>query len=263
MPADLIELAGVVSANAERMSPESRSRMRGRVMAVARADAATSLQRALFIRAAAIFTAGATLLGGVSYASAAALPGDLLYGFKRGAENAAIAILPDGALERQYLFEVANRRAEETRRLVALGADPADVQRALDEFGAALQRANQSGSAPSERAAVAKSQARLVERVRSMTGDAREKLEAEIHEALGEPDEGGGSGADTTAPGAPLSPDHSSSTVPGGSGSSGTAPQPDGSDGSQGGGAGPGGANDTGVGGSSETTGGQTNHRGP
>ncbi len=76
------------------------------------------------MRAAAVFTVGATLLGGVSFASAAALPGDALYGVKRGAESVAIAILPEGVLEREFLFKVADRRAEEIRRLIAEGADP-------------------------------------------------------------------------------------------------------------------------------------------
>lgn len=262
MPADLRDLARVVSTTAGHMSPDARLRVRRRVLAAARSDAASAFQRTLFVRAAAVFTAGATLIGGVSFAAASALPGDMFYGVKRGAENVAIAVLPDGVVERNFLFEIADRRAEETRRLVANGADDDDVQRSLDLFGAAVRRANQGGSVTTDRAAVTKSQAQLVERVRAMNSVVREKLQQEIEQSLGESGSGG-SGA-SLGTGTPSSSGQQPSPGPDGSGSSSEPPPSNGSGSGGGSGAsGSDGSGSGGMGGSNETTGGQTNGRNP
>lgn len=262
MPADLRDLARVVSTTAGHMSPEARSRVKKRVLAAARSDVASAFQRTLFVRAAAVFTAGATLLGGVSFAAASALPGDMLYGVKRGAENVAIAVLPDGALERNFLFEIADRRAEEARRLVANGADADDVQRAFDEFGAAVREANLSGGVAINRAAVTRAQAQLVERVRAMSGAVRERLENEIEESLS--GSGSGGSGTSTGTGTPPSSGQQPSPGPDGSGTSSEPPPSNGSgSGSGSGGSGSDGSGTGGMGGSTETTGGQTNGRNP
>ncbi len=262
MPTDLTDLARVVSTTAGHMSPEARRRVRRRVLTAVRADAAGAFQRALFVRAAAVFMAGATLLGGVSFAAASALPGDMLYGLKRGAENVAIAVLPDGALERNFLFEIADRRAEEVRRLVAGGADVDDVQREIDEFGAAVREANLSGGVATNREAVAKAQAQLVERVRAMTGAVREQLQNEIDESLRE--SGAGGSGTSTGTGTPPSSGKQPSPGPDGSGPSNEPPPSNGSgSGSGSGGSGPEGSGRGSTGGSSETTRGPAKGRNP
>lgn len=269
MPADLHALAGLVSASSERMAPDARRRVRQHVLAAARADARDSFQRALFVRAAAVFTVGATLLGGVSFASAAALPGDALYGVKRGAESVAIAILPEGVLEREFLFKVADRRAEEIRRLIAEGADPARVQRALDDFGAAVREANQVSAESTDLSVMTRSQERLVGRIRSMAGSAREQLELEMQKALSQQPTGGGGtndGATGTGSGTRSTPGQPSTPAPVGPGSSdGSAPTGGSGSGSGSGGSGSGSGGSTApdANGSSDATGGPLGHRGP
>jgi len=74
---------------------------------------------------------------GVGYASGEALPGDSLYGVKRGLERAALALSTSNAGDTRLLLLHAERRLGEAEQLLKLGR-PADVGRALDGYEGAV-----------------------------------------------------------------------------------------------------------------------------
>lgn len=83
------------------------------------------------------------LLGGsvsLAYASGQALPGDPLYGLKRGIEQAALVISPSAAGDARLLLRHAERRVEELQEL--LEADRLDdLEPAISGYRAALDQA--------------------------------------------------------------------------------------------------------------------------
>lgn len=70
---------------------------------------------------------------GVAYASGEALPGDSLYGVKRGPERAALALSATGAGDTRLLLQFADRRLGEADELLQRGR-PADLAQALDGY---------------------------------------------------------------------------------------------------------------------------------
>jgi hypothetical protein len=63
----------------------------------------------------------ASALGGVAAASSDALPGDSLYGLKRGIEDFRLGLADDGTERGGMLLDQASRRLSETRRLMERG----------------------------------------------------------------------------------------------------------------------------------------------
>jgi hypothetical protein len=63
----------------------------------------------------------ASAFGGVAAASSDALPGDSLYGLKRGIEDFRLGLAGDGAERGEMLLDQASRRLAETRRLMERG----------------------------------------------------------------------------------------------------------------------------------------------
>jgi len=74
---------------------------------------------------------------GVAYASGEALPGDSLYGVKRGLERAALALTATDAGDAQLLRRFADRRLGEAEELVRRGR-PADLPQALEGYEDAI-----------------------------------------------------------------------------------------------------------------------------
>ncbi len=74
---------------------------------------------------------------GVAYASGEALPGDSLYGLKRGLERAALALTASSAVDTRLLLQFADRRLGEADELLQRGR-PADLAQALDGYETAI-----------------------------------------------------------------------------------------------------------------------------
>jgi len=110
------------------------------------ASAPTTRRRPLWswqpaFRMAGIFLAIALLIGsvGVAYASGDALPGDNLYGVKRGLERAALVVSLSAAGDADLLLEQANRRIAEVEELVQRGRG-GDIGPALEGYEHAVGR---------------------------------------------------------------------------------------------------------------------------
>ncbi len=99
--------------------------------------------RLTFARAAAVFACCGTLLTGASYAAAHSLPGDALYPLKRAAQEMRVAFTPHAG-QGDALIRLSDTRAEEVRLLMQQQAEESRVQRAVDGFGDAVDRAVQS-----------------------------------------------------------------------------------------------------------------------
>ncbi|PKQ19518.1 MAG: hypothetical protein CVT66_09690 [Actinobacteria bacterium HGW-Actinobacteria-6] len=269
-PGDEQLIAGAVARASEKMSTRSKREIRRRLMAAA-GGTPFRVQRLVFTRAAAAFTVTATLLGGVSAAAAASLPGDLLYSLKRGAEDVAVAMLPDGAAEQDFLFALAARRGDEMNRLLSRGASSAEVDGAIDAFKRAVSCAYGTDGVQADLGDATAAQTRFVDRIRTMAATVQASYEAAVRE---QQSPAGSSGSGSS--GVPSSNQPSATpSIPGsgGSGSStGSSPsesaQP-GSGGSSGGpgidsGSGSGDSSDSGAPqGSRETTGGLKEVRKP
>jgi hypothetical protein len=183
-PGDEQLIAGAVARSADKMSARSKREIRRRVM-IAAGGAPFRVQQLAFTRAAAAFTVTATLLGGVSVAAAASLPGDMLYSLKRGAEDVAVAVLPEGAAERDFLFALAARRGDEADRLLSRGASSAEVDSAIDAFKRAVSLAYGVDSVPANIGRTTAAQTRLMDSVRTMAASVQASYEAAVREQQG------------------------------------------------------------------------------
>lgn len=92
-------------------------------------------------RLAGVLLALTLLIGsvGVAYASGEALPGDNLYGVKRGLERAALAISPSAEGDSELFLKHANRRIAEVEELVLRGRG-SDLGAALEGYENAVLR---------------------------------------------------------------------------------------------------------------------------
>jgi hypothetical protein len=92
-------------------------------------------------RLAGAFLALVLIIGttGVASASSDALPGDSLYGVKRGLERAALAISLSPEGDAELLLQHANRRIAEVEELMQRGRS-ADTGPALESYGQAIQK---------------------------------------------------------------------------------------------------------------------------
>ncbi|NTW29172.1 MAG: hypothetical protein HGA39_07405 [Coriobacteriia bacterium] len=121
---------------AESMPDQARADVRRRVMSTIQPRTRSGFFLAQSRRIAAAVTAATVLFGGgVAYAANGSLPGSTLYPVKRAVENAIVAVLPTGSLERQVLVGLAERRAEEAGALARrTGATQADVAGVLEQL---------------------------------------------------------------------------------------------------------------------------------
>lgn len=142
-------LATALGRAAEPLTDEARSRIKARVMAEVEYSPAGWWTRLLAHRFAVAFTAVAVISGGTAYAANAALPGEPLYGLKRAGENALVAIVPAGRLERELLAALAERRAREARSLGHHDETTNTIGTRLREIREEAERATRShGSHP-------------------------------------------------------------------------------------------------------------------
>lgn len=169
-----------VSESAVTLADDRRDAIRARVMAHVTCDAVLARGRVVFRRAMATVTIATTLLGGTSYAAAMSLPGDPLYTIKRMAEDVTLEVLPDGELQRRFLFTVATRRADELVRMTAGGADEALMSRTLEQFRATTNAAFGDGVVTGE---PEPSETRLRERVEAAPQPTRAQLQDAIDAA--------------------------------------------------------------------------------
>jgi uncharacterized protein DUF5667 len=77
-------------------------------------------------------------LGGATSAAASSLPGDALYGLKRGAEDVRIALAFDDLARMQLLSELADRRLDELAQIAR--QRPAAASTATTEYAQAVLR---------------------------------------------------------------------------------------------------------------------------
>ncbi len=189
-------LAGVAERAFERMPAASRRAVRRAVLARAGGQP-LRVQRLVLARAATACAITVSLLGGVSAAAAASLPGDALYGLKRGAEDVTVEVLSSAGLEGGFLFTLAARRGAEADRLLDSGADKATVADALGEFRAAIARAYSAQGTGTLTRSMTAERSRLAERVSAMAADVKAGYDAALRQrGTGQ----GGSGDTTSTP---------------------------------------------------------------
>ena len=136
----LTPLADILEHQAVQPMPaDVRERIRAHVLPVPGVSVLRDTRLA-FARAAAVFACGATLMSGVSFAAARALPGDPLYPLKRAAQEMRV-VFTAADLQDEALIELSDTRAEEVRLLMLQQADEMRVQRAVDGFEDAAGRA--------------------------------------------------------------------------------------------------------------------------
>ncbi|USQ82782.1 DUF5667 domain-containing protein [Streptomyces phaeoluteigriseus] len=115
--------AGTMGEAADRPVPEQRARARGahRATSLGRFRPRTRLAKGLTAGGLSVGVA-AGAFGGVAAASSDALPGDSLYGLKRGIEDFKLNYLAEGDSERgQAYLDQASTRLSEARRLMERG----------------------------------------------------------------------------------------------------------------------------------------------
>ncbi|MFM9634832.1 MULTISPECIES: DUF5667 domain-containing protein [Streptomyces] len=115
--------AGTMGEAADRSVPEQRARARGahRATSLGRFRPRTRLAKGLTAGGLSVGVA-AGAFGGVAAASSDALPGDSLYGLKRGIEDFKLNYLAEGDGERgQAYLDQASTRLSEARRLMERG----------------------------------------------------------------------------------------------------------------------------------------------
>lgn len=134
----------VLRSAAEPLTQEAHDRIKRRVMGAVAVEPRGMPRRLVVRRLAATLAALTLLASGAAYATERALPGDALYGVRRAAERALLAVLPSGRIEQRLLVGLAARRAEEAARLAREGADPALVEDTLGDLGTAVRRAAES-----------------------------------------------------------------------------------------------------------------------
>lgn len=211
-------LADALRDAPERMPRAARSAARRRIMKAARSDVRWRVQRLAFVRTVAAMATFTTLLGGVSYAAGSSLPGDALYGLKRGTEDLAVAVLPQGALERVVLLRIAERRAEEVSRLASGDAGQGQVAPAIERFRIAVRAALEADGSDSDDAVQA--ELRLLSRIHTMTESIQSRLSDVVSDEAGAPTHGQPDGQQEPQPGtsptSPQAPSSGDSATPGG-----------------------------------------------
>lgn len=234
---ELSALAEALRDVPERMPRAARTAVRGRIVKAARNDVRWRSPRLAFVRTVAAMATFTTLLGGVSYAAGVSVPGDALYGLKRGTEDMAVAVLPEGALERAVLLRIAERRAEEVSRLASGDGGQMLVTPAIERFRIAVRAALGARGSDSDDAVQA--ELRLLNRIHTMNESIQSKLKDVVSDEVGSPTGGSTGGQQKTQPGtspsSPQAPSSGGSPAPGG-----TATPP--SDSGSGGGSGAGGS---------------------
>ncbi|MBN1193207.1 MAG: hypothetical protein JXA36_05925 [Coriobacteriia bacterium] len=199
------ETAEVLKHSAEPMSGAVRADIKRRVMHSVRADARTGLFANVGRRVAVAMTVAGVLSGGVAYAAESSLPGEPFYPLKRAAENALVAILPEGELENRLLVSLAARRAEEAGELARNGAGAGLVDDAIGELRKAVRNAT-----PPDGALLERDQIRIQE---SADGAPAATQEA-IKSAVGATDSGP-QGTSTPSGSGSMTPDDSPGTPSG------------------------------------------------
>jgi len=177
------------------MPADVRERIRASVLPVPGVSVLRDTRLA-FARAAAVFACCATLMSGVSFAAAHALPGDPLYPLKRATQEMRV-VFTAADLQDEALIELSDTRAEEVRLLMLQQADEMRVQRAVDGFEDAAGRAVYS----SPDTATAQQRLRRIEdAVSDEPAKVQERMKTSIPEARpGDTGTGGaGSGAGST-----------------------------------------------------------------
>jgi len=124
-----------------RMPEASRDRIRHNVLSAVASQPRPVLTHAVFMRAAAAFSALTIGLGGMSYAAASALPGSPLYPVKRAIEEARVAVQFGETNRADALVDLTRERVRDVERLMDQDADEYRIERAEEDFGDAAQRA--------------------------------------------------------------------------------------------------------------------------
>jgi len=121
---------------------------------------------------------------GVAYASGEALPGDSLYGVKRGLERAALALSANGAGDARLLLQFADRRLGEADELLRRGR-PADLAQALDGYETAIAELLEiAAQEPDQLDEVADALARHELKLQSVIDQAPEQAKSGLTRAL-------------------------------------------------------------------------------
>lgn len=158
----------------EQMDAASRAAVRRRVLATARQTRSVGFLASMPQRVTAAAVAFTTLAGGVAYAANESMPGDALYAVKRAGEDALVALLPSGSLERHLLVGIAARRAAEVAQLEGEGAST-QMQQMLNEFHRAVHEITAAQGALDEGEA-----ARIRENAETGSGTTQSRIEEMI-----------------------------------------------------------------------------------
>lgn len=121
---------------------------------------------------------------GVAYASGEALPGDTLYGVKRGLERAALALSASNAGDTELLLRFADRRLGEAEELLRRGR-PADVAAAAAGYDAVIAELLElAAQEPAQLDAVAEALGRHALKLQSVLDQAPEQAKPGLTRAL-------------------------------------------------------------------------------
>jgi hypothetical protein len=121
---------------------------------------------------------------GAAYASGEALPGDSLYGVKRGLERAALALTATDAGDAQLLLTFADRRLGEAEELLRRGR-PADLAQALAGYETAIAELLEvAAQEPDELDAVADALATHERKLQEVLDQAPEQAQPGLNRAL-------------------------------------------------------------------------------
>ncbi len=128
-------------AGSSRIRIEARIRSQQVSATAARRPAGSATWRPAPSLASALIALGLLVVSfGAAYAAGDSLPGDPLYGVKRGLERAALAINPTARGDTGLLLRFAQRRLDEAERLAALGRED-DLETALEAYEATVDEA--------------------------------------------------------------------------------------------------------------------------
>lgn len=136
-----VALEEILSGAVVKLPEVSHARIRGNVLASVSVASKPSFAGAVFMRAAAAFSALAIGMGGLSYAAASAVPGSVLYPVKRAMEETRVALTPGDAGKADALQEMAEERVREMHRLIEMDASRESMGEAVSGFGDAAERA--------------------------------------------------------------------------------------------------------------------------
>jgi len=178
-----VALEEILSGAIVKLPEVSRARIRGNVLVSVTVTPKPGFAGAMFMRAAAAFSALAIGMGGLSYAAASALPGSVLYPVKRAVEETQVALTPGDANKADALQEMADERVREIHKLIEMDASRESMGKAVSGFKDAAERAIEADPEQARQRA-----SEIEESVESVPDPVRERINEQVPAPSPEPE---------------------------------------------------------------------------